>query len=455
MASDFPPRVRWCLMLAAPLVWPDRDELGGYALIGVHRARGADELQLAATSDLARDYQIATRADLIAWVRTRVHGGGGEPAWELARVVAAVGRAYWAAIMTETDALDVVLLAGKLVQQRYRSWDDFAAALLRGAAAHAEREASRQAVATELDGVVAALLADGGLWRELPWQLELGVTLVDPAAGARRRVLAAACETCGGRPTRPSPSAYVYCEFCGALVGYDFEVALATPAERPGPAYEALLAAHRDPLVAARTHGDDVAYERIQRELFDAWIDASPSGTPVRVKDPTYRAAYVAYLAELETRAAFDDGVRAATEAMQARVRELQFVDVGGGRVRIPSERFAPFADAVFAYEARRDAVFVAAGTYAHHPDRASRELQRRIGWSMMVQGYLPYLDEADAQALLARTALTDAYLTLPAAEPGAARALPCAHCGATLTIAAGAKRIVCEHCGRRIDVVG
>ena len=365
------------------------------------------------------DPGLATRDELIAWTREQLRGG----AWELAHVIATWRWAAGAHVASDDDAHHVILLAGKLAQTAYRSWEDFAAACERGGG-----EVSDAARAS---------------WRDLPWNTELGVTLVEPVA-ATPRVLEASCVTCGAPRVRPSPSLYAYCDFCGALMDADYTVARDA---RVGPAYEALHAQARAQLEQARVHGDEHAYDDLVRALYEQLFAAVPEAAPARAKDPEYRARYAAYMAACETRAVFDERCRAAEDAMRAAVERLVFVDVDG-RARVASEPFRVLADAYFAYEATRDAHL--AELYARHPDAASRELQRRIGHSLFVQGWLPYLAEIDARALLDRAGLSHSYREL---APPELRATSCGHCGAPLAIVAGAKRVVCAHCGRLADV--
>ena len=269
--------------------------------------------------------------------------------------------------------------------------------------------------------------------------------------GRQHRVLASRCPACAAPRTRPSPTAYVYCDHCGALMDYDFGVALSVPIERPGPAYEAARARMGVTLAEVRERGDIAGYRGLQRTLFGAWVDAAPTGAPPRIKDPAYRAAYIAWLAEAQVVADFDAEARARETAMHGAVGKLQFFSAHGA-IRVPAIQFRELVDAMFAYEARRDELYVEHGVYALHPDGASRELQRRIGLSMFTQAWLPMLEPAEAAALLARTDLAREYTTV---EPPAVRDTACTQCGAALAIVDGARRVVCEHCGRLVDVVG
>ncbi len=416
-----PLRQRWCLAIGAPVVAGfglDPTALGGWAPDSVARARGEHEIAMAAQDALRRAYGITTRDALIAWARERLHGKR-----ELPHVVAAFSVATVAGLVSEDDAWQAILLTGKLVQAAHGSWDELAAS-----------------VGPVPDAVRAQ-------WDALPWATELGVTIFERAAEVR--FLRSTCPTCGAPRTRPSPTAYVYCDHCGELADYDFARACERPLERPGPAYEAIAAALAPKLAAAS--GDIAAYRAVQRELYAAWVDACPGATPVRIRDPDYRAAYIAALAEGETRAAFDAEARARRAAMDAAVAQLGFAAIDG-RTRVLPGPYRAMEAAMFAHEARRHALALEHGLYELHPDRAPPALIRRIGFSLYVQGWLPYLDEADAQALLARTGLAGEYAIAP---PPETRAVPCTTCGGPLDVVLDARRVVCEHCGRRVDVIG
>lgn len=413
-----PLRLRWSLAIGAPIIADaglDATALGGWAPDHVARARGAHELHAAAVEALRDAYEITSRETHMAGARARLPARR-----ELAHVVAAFSIATVAQYVSEDDAWQAILLAARLAQTGYSSWDDFAASC---------------------DAVPDEVRAQ---WAQLPWTTDLEVVLPEAAPARVRRSI---CPVCGARRTRPSPTAFVYCDLCGHLADYDLERACAQPLARPGPAYEAIRAELAGPLAAA--HGDLARTRAIQRALFDAWVDACPDAVPIRCRDPAYRAAYVAMLAEGETRAAFDPAARALRVTMEDAVAKLAFATVDG-RARVLPAPYRVMEAAMFAHEARRHELALAHDIYDLHPDRASPALIRRIGFAMYVQGWLPYLDDADAEALLARTGLAAVY---DAVEPPELRALRCPSCDRALEIDVAANRIVCAHCGRPVDV--
>lgn len=379
---------------------------------------------------LAAAHSIDSTAGVLDYFRAERAGD----AYEIARLVAVAAWSVAPGFIDATTAWHVIWAAASLGKRTYGSWRELGETYAMIFVQITDNRAS-------VDGEVTRLLADpASPWVELPWDLM--------GENVRPRVLRVSCRECGAPRTRPSPSAYVYCDHCGALVDYDFAVVKDHPIAQPGPVYETLRARLAPELEAARERGDVAGYRALQRELFEAWAVACPDATPVRTRDPDYRARYVAWLAEGDTVAAFDAEAHAREATMRAAIAGLAFAQVDG-KPRVAPEPFRVLADAVFAYEASRDAVL--APVYAMHPDGAPRALQRRIGHSLFVQGWLPYLGEAEARALIDRTGLAADYDELP---PPELRDMPCNRCGGPLAVVAGARRVVCEHCGRLVDVI-
>lgn len=265
---------------------------------------------------------------------------------------------------------------------------------------------------------------------------------------ATPRFLASRCPACGAAKSRPSPTAYVYCDYCGALADYDFRKACEIPQKMPGPAYAALCGKLKPRAEAAQAAGDRDGYLAVQRTLFDAWVEHCPQAVPPRCSDAAYRRAYVAQLAGAAAFAAFDERARALGAAVDLATAGLKWI-TRGTRVSVGSESFSAMADAVMAQldYLQSEAVL---SQLPPMPDGAPAELQKRMTLAMFVQGWLPYLAEDDARRLLAATGLEQVYVTAVAADGDRAA---CGHCRAPVTVLAGAKRAVCDGCGRRLQV--
>lgn len=270
---------------------------------------------------------------------------------------------------------------------------------------------------------------------------------------ARQRFKKTTCPTCGAPKTRPSLTAYVYCDHCGSMADFDFQKACEVPLQQPGPMYEALHANLKPQLDWATARGDVDAFRNLQCQLFDSYVTFCPSSVPFRVRDPRYRMLYVRYMAEGAVVTAFDMVAKQHEAAVAQSVRGLSFFQPQPGVLRVHPQAFQLMCNAVFAQQEHTHQLNESRGVYALHPDGAPGPLQKRIGFSMFVQGWMPMLDEANVAELLARTGLKSEYVE--AEVPVASDRASCTGCGAALAIFPGAKRVVCEQCGHRLEVGG
>lgn len=258
------------------------------------------------------------------------------------------------------------------------------------------------------------------------------------------------CPDCGASKTLPPQTAYVYCDYCGNLFDYDFQVACMHPeSSMPGPAYEALLRTLHPAMEQAKAQEDVVAYREIQSRLFTQWVELCPKAVSPRAKDPDYRSRLIAYMAETAVTNDFDPGFRELANQVAVRTAQMQWI----GSFPKPTAE----SDAFWAlYEAVRAQVDYSFGLLelrevtAMHPDGASPRLQAAITWSMFAQGWIPYLNPDDTSRLLLETGLYGEYSRL---EPKETTLKHCGSCGSDLRVLPGARAVLCEGCGRRIDV--
>lgn len=258
------------------------------------------------------------------------------------------------------------------------------------------------------------------------------------------------CHACGGpKLTRPR-TGYVYCDYCGVLCDFDFRVAMETPrSAAPGPAYEALLRQLTPELAAARKRQDQARFTALQEQLYGEYVARCPAAVPVRCADPGYREAWVRYTAASITAMELDQRWQALQKEMSAAAKRLQWRSISP--MRVAAQTFWPMFDAVRALTERGAELIEANGLLDLHPDRPPLELVVRIGQSLFAQGWVPCLDDGDAERLLVETRLKGDYTEISEPLLVAAR---CPGCGDERKVAPGARRVVCESCGR-LDELG
>lgn len=257
------------------------------------------------------------------------------------------------------------------------------------------------------------------------------------------RIKKTTCHRCGAVKARRSPTAWIFCDFCGALTDFDFQRSVTDPrSKRPGPAYEALLAQVAPLLQQARATRDGMTYLTLQRQLLWAWVDACPASCSPRVADPSYRLRFVDFRAQWATLLAFEPSLAAAVERQTAAVAAMRWAVPA--RLADP-ERFWTLVAAVEHLQSVSREVAQRSQVPSLNPD-GDTPVNERIEASVFVQGWLPYLAPEVGEVLLERFGLQGEYVEL---IEGTFERLPCGACKADGFRAEGAQRCVCDGCGR------
>lgn len=261
------------------------------------------------------------------------------------------------------------------------------------------------------------------------------------------------CHVCNATKTRRSQTAYVYCDYCGALADFDFQLAISDKRSKlPGPAYEALAKALAPRLQAAKQANDKQAFLALQRELYEAYVTACPAACPPRVNDPVYRAKYIEQAARGATESAFDPEVSAATEAQAKVIKALVWVPGGPMGVTCRPDTFWALYDSLLHLTEVSKRMGEREGLAALNPD-GDTPVNQLISLSAFAQGWLPYLTPPVAEELMNRAGLSAQYVE-PAHVTEAL--VPCGVCKADVHRLEGSRRCVCDACGSllRTDVV-
>lgn len=362
-------------------------------------------------------------------------------AWDLGRFVAVVGWGAWAGYVPEHEARRMIHGAATWAQRSYTSWRQFGKHYEFGRYYWSGEDDSRCEV------ILQKLLTDpSSPWNQLSWDLVLGLPPEPPPKPRVKRTL---CRTCGAPKQLAPRTGWVYCDFCGALTDWDFRKACEAGSALPGPAYEALLRQVAPALDAARQAKDAERCLALQRQLLGTWVEVCPKAVPPRCQEPSYRDAYVDWLARAAVAADLDPEWQIHATVIRGATQGIRFE----GDPRKPTVRgaaFWPLYDAVKRQVTRGMVVYAEAGVVDLHPDGVPAELQERLTWSVFAQGWVPMLAPADADRLLAETGLAGDYMDVPDI---ASEQRHCGGCGGELTVVPGARCVVCEGCGKRLDV--
>ncbi len=283
----------------------------------------------------------------------------------------------------------------------------------------------------------------------LPVQAPMFVPLPVPLVPAVPQIKKVSCRECGAQKVQAPRTACLYCDYCGALVDWDFRVAASTTgSSQPGPELRRLMAQEKHVQAQARAVGDREAYRASLLRVYEQHMHGCPAAYPPRIADPAYRQRLLVFLSTVELEQGFDPSSLAHEAAVEQAVAQLSVVHGYGGVRQVEPQAFMRLLSAKKAFTERAMALM---GPHLHlHPDNPTAELAVAIINSTFAQYWLPFLAPQHGDWLLRELGLSGEYVPL---TPVHTTERHCGGCGQTLAVVPGARRVMCELCGRPSDV--
>jgi LSD1 subclass zinc finger protein len=259
------------------------------------------------------------------------------------------------------------------------------------------------------------------------------------------------CSQCGAPKSLPSTTAYIYCDFCGSLMDYDFRIANAdTNAGLTNTVFHRLIAGVQAPMEQAKAQGDREGYRALYRQVFSQWIQECPMAVSPRAKSEAgFREQLVAYMAECAVTKDLDPRQAPLDARMAQLVASLTRVPTPGGAWMVYGG-FWEYAELFKQQMEMTYALIHEKEVDAMDPDNAPPGVALRMEYSTFCQGWLPHLSPADGDRLLKFYKLDAEYDDV---QPQQTDLHKCGGCGAELHTLAGAQKVVCETCGNTIDI--
>jgi LSD1 subclass zinc finger protein len=259
------------------------------------------------------------------------------------------------------------------------------------------------------------------------------------------------CSQCGAPKTLPSATAYIYCDYCGSLMDYDFRLANAdTNAGITNTVFHRLIALVQTQLAQAKARGDREAYRQIHRQVFSQWIQKCPMAVSPRAKnDAAFREQLIAYLAECIVVKDLDPQQIPLDAKMNSLATALQRIPIPGEAWRVAG----PFWEYASLFKQQMEmayALLKQTGVLAMDPDHAPEGVPIRMEYSTFCQAWLPHLSPEDGERLLKFYGLAAEYDEV---KPQPTDRHQCGACGSEIHSLPNAQQVVCESCGFTIDV--
>ena len=259
------------------------------------------------------------------------------------------------------------------------------------------------------------------------------------------------CSQCGAPKSLPSTTAYIYCDYCGSLMDYDFRIANAdTNAGLTNTVFHRIIATVQMPMMQAKARGDRDAYRQIYKRVFTQWLQECPMAASPRAKtDMAFRSQLIDYFAECAVVKDLDPQQAILQVKMDALVAALQ-------RIPMPSEAWraaGPFWEYAALFKQQMETTYAllgGQGVLAMDPDHAPEGVPIQMEYSTFCQAWLPHLSPEDGERLLKFYGLAAEYDEVKPQPPDKRL---CGGCGSEIHALPNARQVVCESCGFMIDV--
>jgi LSD1 subclass zinc finger protein len=259
------------------------------------------------------------------------------------------------------------------------------------------------------------------------------------------------CSQCGAPKSLPSRTAYIYCDYCGSLMDYDFRIANAdTNAGLTNTVYHRIYATVQEEMAQAKARGDRDECRRLYRQVYNQWLRECPTAaSPRAYKDMTFREQFIAYQVECFVEKDFDPKQAELESQMQWLTNSLQRIPTPGG-AWIVGGPFWQYAEMFKKQMGLAYASIHEKGIDGMDPDNAPQGVPLLMEYSYFCQAWLPHLSPQDGERLLKFFGLAGEYDAVSHQETDSHQ---CGSCGSELHTMPGARQVVCESCGFMIDV--
>ena len=280
---------------------------------------------------------------------------------------------------------------------------------------------------------------------------KMGDAIPESLKAHSRFIKRVSCPQCGAPKSRPSTTAYIYCDYCGSLMDYDFRLANAnTNAGLTNTIYHRIIATVHMQLQQAKARGDRDAVRQIYKQVFTLWLQECPNAaSPRAIQDLEFRRQFIDYSAECAVVKDMDPNQGTLQVKMDGLVARLQRIPTPGGAWMVAG----PFWEYAALFKEQMIGTYALIreqGADGLDPDHASPEVTLRMEYSSFCQAWLPHLSPADGEKLLKFYGLHSEYDEV---RPHESEGRHCGRCGSDIEALSGAKQVVCEACGFTIDV--
>jgi len=275
------------------------------------------------------------------------------------------------------------------------------------------------------------------------------------------------CWKCGGFKSTVSPTAYIYCDFCGTLFDYDSRKEIEDPAAiDPEEVENTLAAVTNNQLKEAFEKNDPKEYSRIMTWRTELMIEICPQSYSPRVKDRDYKNRLINdLLVPWSTVCRFDKEYMKESHRVNKK-HDQTFNAIAEYMGTINSGENSESSKAISLKKKALDMTLELLtmsqeiwkievdlleknGILAKHPDGLDRETFLYVNRSTFIRPWLSLLPGDAGRSLMKAAEVDDEYIEVPRLE---LEDRGCLNCGKKIKAPKNAKKTMCAWCGYMLN---
>jgi hypothetical protein len=202
---------------------------------------------------------------------------------------------------------------------------------------------------------------------------------------------------------------------------------------------------------AALGAGDRDRYYYLQREFWDLYYKTFPPFLPPTIDNGEKYNLYLEVCAVSSVESGFDPKWHEYAARQQQLQNAVQYLVAEGRRVA-EGQSFFRLAEFFVGMTREGMRIFYENPRYAVMHELLPQQVHLKMKKSMLVQAWLPYLTDTDADKLLKMLGFSNEYEEI--ARP-AGRMIECGSCGSGVFACEGAYKVFCEKCRKTIVING
>ena len=265
------------------------------------------------------------------------------------------------------------------------------------------------------------------------------------------------CSVCGANKVNEISTAYIYCDYCGALMGYDIETLqeeakeIFAPQNISNPAQQKFIKLSQELGLIIKNKNKEKFID-LQLQILESEFNLYKKRFSPKIKQASYRQKYLDYYKKYWTER-IDNGYFEKNEEAQQGLKQFsdkiktEYID--GKNITTFNEDFIGFLDKIkeFINDSVDETLKMDAMQY--HPEGVfgnTKDILYRQGLSTMIQQF----DEETITKSLEHLDIKTEFITIddvPKTE------IECSVCSSKLNIPEGSESIVCETCGTFIEI--